>query len=103
MKPITKANVEQALDDREFPDFVIQAFNECIVESRINHSNKVTQNDAVERIMKLGNVSRNEVFENKWLDVERYYRKLAGLLNSQSLLTTKVVKLITISVKISKN
>lgn len=75
MKPITKANVEQALDDREFPDFVIQAFNECIVESRINHSNKVTQNDAVERIMRLGNVSRNEVFENKWLDVERYYRK----------------------------
>lgn len=75
MKPISKADVENALDDREFPDFVIQAFNECIMEARIKNSKNVMQDDVVKRIVKLGNVSRNSIFENHWLDVERYYRK----------------------------
>lgn len=75
MKPISKADVEHALDDREFPDFVIQAFNECIMEARIKNSKNVMQDDVVKRIEKLGNVSRNSIFENHWLDVERHYRK----------------------------
>jgi len=74
MKPISKADVENALDEREFPDFVIQAFNECIMEARIKNSKDVMQDDVVKRIEKLGNVSRNSIFENHWLDVERHYR-----------------------------
>jgi hypothetical protein len=75
MKPITKAEVEEGLNDREFPVFVIQAFNECIMESRVRNSKNVMQDDVVKRIEKLGNVSRNSIFENHWLDVEKHYRK----------------------------
>lgn len=75
MKPISKADVENALNEREFPDFVIQAFNECIMEARIKNSKNVMQDDVIKRIEKLGNVSRNSIFENHWLDVERHYRK----------------------------
>lgn len=75
MKPISKADVENALNEREFPDFVIQAFNECIMEARIKNSKNVMQDDVIKRIEKLGNVFRNSIFENHWLDIERYYRK----------------------------
>lgn len=75
MQPITKDDVESNLDNRVFPDFDIQAFNECINESKIRNSPRVNQDDVVERIVTLGKVSRESVFENHWLDVERVFRK----------------------------
>lgn len=35
MEPITKAQVQENLKQRIFPDFIIQAFNECITEASI--------------------------------------------------------------------
>ncbi len=75
MKPITKEEATIQLDNRVFPDFVIQAFNECISESQIKRTKVVTQENVIDRIIKLGNVTKKDVFENHWLDVEEHYRK----------------------------
>lgn len=72
---LTKEQVEKDIDNRIFPDFVIQAFNECIRESKLKNSDDVKREDVIVRIMELGSVQRSEIFENKWLDVENYYRK----------------------------
>lgn len=75
VQALTKDQVKEQIDSRVFPDFVIQAFNECITESKTKHSNQVTQDDVVERIMKLGSIERNAVFSNNFLDVEAFYRR----------------------------
>lgn len=73
---LTKQQAKENLADRVFPDFVIQAFNECIAESQVNRSGIVLQKDVVKRIMKLGNVRNSQkVFDEHWLDVEDHYRK----------------------------
>ena len=75
VQAISKDQVQEQIDSRVFPDFVIQAFNECIAESKANNSNEVTQDAAVERIMKLGSIERSAVFAEKFLDVEAFYRR----------------------------
>jgi len=75
MQPMTKNDVGDKIKNREFPAFVIQAFNECIEEAKINHSSDVMQNDVIERIMKLSDSTRNQIFENHWLDIEDTFRK----------------------------
>lgn len=75
MKPITKDVVAEQLSNREFPDFVIQAFNECISESKVKGSTTVYQDDVVKRIVKLGKVRRQKIYDNNWLDVESHYQK----------------------------
>lgn len=75
VQAISKEQVQEQIDHRVFPDFVIQAFNECIAESKTRHSNEVTQDAVVERIMKLGSIERAAVFSNNFLDVEEFYRR----------------------------
>lgn len=75
VQAISKEQVQEKIDHRVFPDFVIQAFNECIAESKTRHSNEVTQDAVVERIMKLGSIERAAVFSNNFLDVEEFYRR----------------------------
>lgn len=75
VQALTKDQVKDQIDSRVFPDFVIQAFNECIAESKTKHSHEVTQDDVVERIMKLGSIERAAVFSNNFLDVEEFYRR----------------------------
>lgn len=75
IQAITKEQVAEKIADRAFPDFVIQAFNEFITEAHINKSFSFLQKNVVERIVELGNIQRNVVFENHWLDVEEHYRK----------------------------
>jgi hypothetical protein len=74
MKAITKQEVNEAVKSRQFPDFVIQAFNECILESKIKGSNTVEQDDVITKIIAASGATRGQIFENHWLDVEDHYR-----------------------------
>ena len=76
VQPITKQKAQEQKASRIFPDFVIQAFNECIAESQVKNSGVVMQKDVLKRIMKLGNIRKSQkVFDEHWLDVEDHYRK----------------------------
>lgn len=83
MKPITKEELAKKISQRTFPNFVIQAFNECIKESRIKNSKTVYQDDVVKKIIQLATVdtevdippTRQQIFDNHWLDVEDHYRQ----------------------------
>lgn len=76
VQPITKQQAQEQKSARIFPDFVIQAFNECIAESQLKNSRTVLQKDVVKRIMKLGNIKRSQkIFDEHWLDVEDHYRR----------------------------
>jgi len=67
VKPITPDD----LADREFPDEVIEAFNELIVEG----AGRVVQREVVDRIVSKMCVTDGEIFEKGWLNVEETYRK----------------------------
>ena len=75
--PITKEQAQEKVDDRIFPDFVIQAFNECISEAKIKKTSYVYQKDVVDKILTLApkGTKRNTIFDEHWLDVENHYRK----------------------------
>ena len=75
VKAITKEEVSDNLKNRSFPPFVIQAFNECIEESKIQHSDNVLRNTVVAKIIQIGNVTEKDIMDNHWLDVEEFYRK----------------------------
>lgn len=75
MEPITKAQVQENLKQRVFPDFIIQAFNECITEASIKKSSTVLQKDVLKRIKQISGKDSKEIFENNWLDVEDHYRQ----------------------------
>lgn len=68
-KPITPEEVKLG---GHIPDEVIVAFNELIAESR---GGVVLQEAAITRIMsKMPDVTRHQMFEKGWLDVEDVYR-----------------------------
>lgn len=76
IQPITKQQAKEQKASRVFPDFVIQAFNECISASQIKNTPIVLQKDVVKRIMELGNIeNKQKIFDEHWLDVEDHYRK----------------------------
>ena len=62
---------------KSFPDFVLQAFNEMIQENLRGYESKFNQSAVVERIVlrSEGGVSRDQVFANRWLDVESLYER----------------------------
>lgn len=79
IKPITPSDAQKA-KSRIIPDFVIEAFNNKIVQS-IDSRNyaKVLQNSVIGEIMYCANernidVSREEIFAKGWLDVEQLFR-----------------------------
>lgn len=76
MKPLTPQEVSGIISTREFPDFIIQAFNECIVTSKTRHSGVVYQEDVLVLAVALskGQYTRQQIFDNHWLDVEDHYR-----------------------------
>ena len=79
IKPITPSEA-RAKVEANIPDFVIEAFNNKIVQS-IDSRNyaKVLQNSVISEIMYCANernieVSREEIFAKGWLNVERLFR-----------------------------
>lgn len=73
MKPITPEEVQVRLN---IPDEVIEIVNDLIRETihKSGHA-VVLQEDIVKRIVERLNVSRNDVFDNNWLDFETVYEE----------------------------
>jgi hypothetical protein len=80
MKPISIQEVDEA-KGKSFPDFVIEAFNNMIVENWNGSSSKINQEDVMVEILRLANdntpstTTRSQVLNNGWLDVENTYRR----------------------------
>lgn len=73
--PVKPLSPFEASAKRVFPDEVIEAFNELISENLLSSSATVRQDAAVTRIMaKMPNVTRAQVFDRGWLNVEDVYR-----------------------------
>ena len=77
IKPITPA---KAKTKQTFPDEIIKAFNDLLTEKGSSSSIRITQDEAIERA--LANftasgkkITRSQIFENNWMDVEDTYRK----------------------------
>lgn len=70
VKPITP---RQAASGKQIPDAIIQVFNDLIAENYNNGLAKVTQDAAIRRIEEETGLSRAEVFDKGWLDVEGLY------------------------------
>lgn len=76
IKPISKEEALQKVKERVFPDYIMQAFNECIVEAKIKKSNNVLKEDVIKRILELNpEMKRQTLFDEHLLDVEDTYRQ----------------------------
>lgn len=73
MKPITPAEAIKKTVI-EFPDAVLEAFNEAITSKLYKGTATVKQDDVVALMVKKG-LKREDIFSNHWLDVENTFRK----------------------------
>lgn len=72
IKPISPNKVTKAKSSK-IPPEVVEAFNELITENWSGRSARVTQDEAVSRIMAKMNIEQKNrylVFDNSYLDVE---------------------------------
>jgi len=80
VKPISPADVEE-VKAANIPDFVFEVFNEWIAKKWNGTCSRIDQDEIMLDIMAeieakgLG-YSRNEVYDNYWLDVEEAYRSM---------------------------
>lgn len=77
MKPITPQEVNAKIAE-SFPEFVIEAVNNCILkESFGKKSFSINQDVIVKEILKLAPKGTKEemVFDKHWLDFEKVYEK----------------------------
>lgn len=75
--PIRPDQVDE-LKSAQIPEEVFKAFNELIAKHWSGHSARVAQDDVIALIIqKIGDsITRDAVFERKWLDVEQSYRAM---------------------------
>lgn len=70
--PITpKEAAQRAVDD--IPDLVVEAFNEAIIENLKGNSAAFTQDYVIDKITKKLDISRELIFERRYLDAEALY------------------------------
>lgn len=79
-KAITRAEARQAVEDRVLPDFVIKAFNQLIADQGKSVRIVISQDKAMLKVLEIAeemgyHYSRQDIYNNKWMDVEDYYRK----------------------------
>ncbi len=74
VKPITPDEVasHKAL---VIPEAVMKVWNDLIAKNWTGRKSQVMQDEAVKAIMSATDVKRNEVFDNRWLDIEPIYRQ----------------------------
>lgn len=75
IKPISPKKIKQT-----FPDEVIQAFNNLLEAKGNSRSITIYQDTAIDEILRVyklagKSITRNQIFDNHWLDVEDTYRK----------------------------
>ncbi len=74
VKPITPEEAKDSII-RSFPDYIIESVNELIVETgRSCKYVKILREDVIKRIQSKKDVSRDHLFNNKFLDFEDVYR-----------------------------
>lgn len=80
INPIKPDEVSSKKEDL-IPDEVIDAFNECIISEWNGRSSLFRQDEVIKVIMKKldaafpeKNYTRQNVFDNRWLDVEDIFR-----------------------------
>ena len=76
-KPISPDEVGQARD-KSFPDFVIEAFNECITKHWDGKTATFQQREVMAAILAkrpFETMTKSYVYEQRWLDVEDMYRR----------------------------
>lgn len=74
MKPITPDEVS-AEKCKHLPDFIIKCFNELITLRWNGESAIIPQNEILFKICEVGKVSREFVFNKKYLDIEPIFRE----------------------------
>lgn len=70
MKPVSPAEARVGKIN-VIPDFVIQAFNELIIQNLVGNTSSFKQDEVIARIKQLSNQER---FDFWWLNVEEMYR-----------------------------
>lgn len=76
MKAITPTEATRIVEWREFPDFVVEAFNSCIKDALLRGLHEVNQEEVIMRMMSLNpELKRQEIFDKHYLDVENYYQR----------------------------
>jgi hypothetical protein len=76
IEPVTPQELNESIGE-SFPNAVITSFNDLLKEKyRGNNSITIKVNEVVNRILSLDDsLTRNILFEKKYLDVETLYRK----------------------------
>ncbi len=84
VEPVTFEQVHQAWLDREIPDYVIEAFNQQLMENYAKNRAQtiyIDQDNVVTRILGVAHntygisITREQVFNQHMLDIENVYRK----------------------------
>lgn len=73
-KPISASEIDQ-VKAASIPDEVIEAFNELIQKSWDGYQAIVKQSVVADLAAKKLNVSRQTLFDNHWLDVEKMFKQ----------------------------
>lgn len=73
MTPIKPSDIPAA-KLAAFPDGVIEAFNELILQSYSDGFARISQNSIIERMLKKG-LDRSDISVKGWLNVEEIYRQ----------------------------
>lgn len=76
VKIISPAEAEKLKRER-IPEFVIESFNELLISNYNPNGTVITQEDVIVEIMNRSpdDISRNEIFDNGWLDVEPLFKE----------------------------
>lgn len=74
-KPISPNEIMSNLD-KIIPPVVITAINNLLKKKFRGSKTKIEQNEIISEIISLDNaITRDEIFDNKWLDFEEIYSK----------------------------
>lgn len=76
MKPITPQECKEQQSGSDIPEFVIDAVNNLLRKHCRNVSITLKQNEIIDEICRVNiNVSRTQIFANKWLDFEPLFER----------------------------
>lgn len=73
VEPIRSENIAEA-KEKYFPDVVINTWNEIIAKKYSGGYAKILQDEIAALLVERLGMSRNEVFNNNFLDIEDLYR-----------------------------
>ena len=78
--PITPDVVQEKFLE-EIPDFIISTVNSLIIKNwnQTEKCAKIKQEEILEKVLQLGNISSEEIFKKHWFDFEDIYRNVGWI------------------------